>query len=80
MSAWTAASVFAALFALDFFWAKYTTAITAKRAHLASAYATVLILLSGIAAIVYTAEPVMLIPAMLGAFAGTFVAVRWGST
>lgn len=69
--------VFAALFALDFVWAKYTTAITAKRPMLASSFASVIILLSGGAAIGYTTEPLMLIPAMAGAFAGTWVAVRY---
>lgn len=74
---WSAALVFVALFSLDFVWAKYTYAMTSKRPWTAGGYASVIILLSGIAAISYTTNPVMLLPAMLGAFAGTFTAVRF---
>lgn len=80
VTAGTALVVFAALFALDFVWARYTNAITAQRELAASLYAAALIILSGIAAVVYTTEPLMLVPAALGAFAGTYVAVKWGST
>lgn len=73
----TAVGVFAALFVLDFVWAKYTQAMTSKRALGASCYASAIILLSGFAAVSYTANPMMLIPAMAGAFAGTFTAVRF---
>lgn len=71
-----AAAVFLALFLLDFVWAKYTYAMTARQPGRASAYAALVILFSGSAAIGYTTDPWMLVPAMLGAFAGTYVAVR----
>lgn len=73
-----AIAVFAALFALDFVWALYTKAIGANRMVLASSYAVALIGLSGAAAIGYTSDPWLLAPAMLGAFAGTFAAMKWG--
>lgn len=68
--------VFVALFLLDFVWAKYTYALTQGYAFLASSYAGALIVLSGAAAIGYTHDPLLLAPAMLGAFCGTLVAVK----
>jgi hypothetical protein len=70
-----AIGVFIALFLLDFVWAKYTYAMTERRRVMSAGLASVLILLSGGAAIGYTSDPWMLIPAMLGAFVGTWVAV-----
>lgn len=69
-------AVFVALFCLDFVWAKYTYATTSRQALRASAYASAIIFLSGGAAIGYTSDHWLLLPAMAGAFAGTFVAVR----
>lgn len=73
----TAVGVFAALFVLDFVWAKYTLAMTQKRAVVASGLASAIILLSGAAQIGYTSAPWLLLPAAAGAFAGTFAAVRF---
>jgi hypothetical protein len=70
--------VFLALFALDFVWAKYTIAMTERAAIKASGFAGVVILLSGAAQIGYTANPWLLIPAFVGAFAGTWCALRFG--
>lgn len=69
--------VFIALFMLDFVWAKYTYAMTQKAAAWAGGYACVIILLGGYAAIGYTQNPWLLVPAMAGAFAGTWLAVRF---
>lgn len=69
--------VFAAVFALDYAYAIYTRAVTAKRAFASGIYASVIILLTGAAAIGYTADPWLLIPAMAGAFSGTVLAVRY---
>jgi len=71
------AITFAALFALDFVWVGYTRAIGRANAIGAGAYASLLILLSGTAAISYTHDPYMLIPAALGAFTGTWCAMKW---
>lgn len=69
-------AVFLALFALDFVWAKYTFALSSRRHWQAASYASVIIFLSGGAAVGYVSNPWLLAPAMAGAFAGTFVAVR----
>lgn len=71
--------VFLALFALDFVWAKYTHALAAHQAIPASAYASGIILLNGVAVIGYTSDPWLLLPAILGAFAGTYAAIKIGA-
>lgn len=71
-----AVAVFAALFLLDFVWAKYTYAMTSKRPVRAATLASGIILLSGGAAVGYTQNPWLLIPAMAGAWAGTWLAVK----
>lgn len=68
--------VFLAMFALDFVWAYYTRAVTSGHAAKAAAWATGIILLSGTAQIGYTQNAWLLIPAMLGAFGGTYAALR----
>lgn len=68
--------VFGAVFALDFAWAFYTRAVTAGASLKAAFYAGGLIVLTGSAQIGYTHEPVLLIPAALGAFLGTFAALK----
>lgn len=69
-------TVFLSVFLLDFVWAKYTYAMTEKRALGAGTYSAAIIVLSGTAAVGYVHNPWMLIPAALGAFVGTFVAVK----
>lgn len=75
-----ALAVFACMFLLDFVWGKWTFALTDKRAVLSGVYASILIVLSGGAAIGYVDDPWMLIPAALGAFAGTYAAVKFSPT
>jgi uncharacterized membrane protein YfcA len=72
---WQCIGVFAAMFAVDFVWAVWTYAITARKALLSSNYSAILILLSGFAAVGYVSNPWLLIPAMTGAWAGTFLSV-----
>lgn len=72
-----AAIAFFALFLLDYVWAKYTYAMTEKRATGASIYASLIVLLNGAAAIVYVTNPWMLPPAVLGAFVGAYAVVKW---
>lgn len=71
-----ALAVFTCLFAVDFVWAKYTYAMARKRAHTAAGYASLIILTNGVAVIFYSSEPLMLLPAALGAYFGTLVAVK----
>lgn len=68
--------VFAATFALDFVWAYYTKALNECAEWRAAWWAAGIMILGGIAQVGYVNDPVLLIPAALGAFAGTFVAVR----
>lgn len=68
--------VFLALFFLDFIWAEYTRAITDKRPHRAATTAVQIILLSGFATTSYVHNPILLIPAGLGAYAGTWASVK----
>jgi len=70
--------VFAAMFVLDFIWARYTSAMVDRRAHLASVFAVGILITNGVAVISYTTDLWMFIPAGLGAYAGTWVAVKWG--
>lgn len=76
---WSALLVFASLFALDFVWAIYTRAVVNKSHTKAATLASAIIVLSGTAAIGYTHDPLMLAPAALGAFGGTWCALRWVS-
>lgn len=73
---WHALLVFIALFVLDFVWARYTIAIQRKAALAASHYAAMIIALAGFAQISYTGNPWLLIPATLGAAAGTWSAMK----
>lgn len=77
---WAHLAVFVALFVMDFAYAKYTAAVTKNHQIGAGFYATAIIVLSGFGAIQYTQDPLLLIPAALGAFTGTVAAMRWGIT
>lgn len=66
-------SAFAVMFALDVVWALYTISMVAKQTVRASTYAALIQTLTGSLVLAYTHEPVLLVPACAGAFAGTFV-------
>lgn len=68
--------VFGATFALDFVWAYYTKALHERAEWRAAWWAAGIMILGGVAQFGYVNEPVLLIPAALGAFAGTLIAVR----
>ncbi len=67
--------VFGATFALDFVWAYYTKALNERAAGRAAWWAAGIIILGGVAQIGYVNDPVLLIPAALGAALGTYAAV-----
>jgi hypothetical protein len=75
---WKWGAVFVALAVLDFVWARYTMAITDKRALAAGGYAIVILALGGFSVISYTTDHWLLIPACSGAFVGTYFAVWFG--
>lgn len=67
--------VFGMVFALDFVWTRYISTV-AERNPLQSAFWSVgTVLLGGAAAIEYVRNPWMLVPAGIGAFAATWIAV-----
>lgn len=68
--------VFVACFALDFVWAYYTKAVTERAEWRAAWWAAGIMVLGGIGQIGYVNDPVLLIPAALGAFGGTFAAIK----
>jgi hypothetical protein len=61
---------------LDYVWAKYTYAMTSHKPVLAGAYASAIFGLGGAAVLTYASNPWMLVPAVAGAFVGTWVAVK----
>lgn len=67
---------FAAVFALDLFYAKYTRAVADGVRVWAAVHASAVIAFSGYAAINYVTEPLMLLPAVVGAAAGTLFGMR----
>lgn len=68
--------VFAATFVLDIVWARYATAVTDRRRLAASVLAALIILIGGYTTINYVNDAWMLLPAMAGAFAGTYVGIK----
>jgi uncharacterized membrane protein YfcA len=61
---------------LDFVWARYTAHVGAARAIAASLYASFIFSVGGLVTVAYTVNHWLLVPAALGAFLGTYVAVR----
>lgn len=60
---------------LDFVWARYTYHLMKKHPSIAGAYASAIVLLTGVCTIMYVNNNTLLIAAALGAFVGTFIAV-----
>lgn len=67
--------VFSAVAVLDFVWAFYTRACANGWAGIGALAAGLIILLSGSAQIGYVHNPWLLLPAVLGAIAGTWSAL-----
>lgn len=67
--------VFSAVFALDFVWCQYIASVAARRPVESAVWSVGTIVLSGAAAVKYVANPWLLIPAGLAAFAATWIAV-----
>lgn len=70
--------VFVSMAAGDFAWTKYMLHAAAKNPHRAALWNAVIIAFGAISVVSYTSNHWLLIPAMLGAYVGTFVAVRRG--
>lgn len=72
----TALGVFAVYVAIDFVWALYTKHIMAKDSTAAGLSSAAIIFLNGLGTIGFTSNHWLLIPAGLGAFAGTWLAIN----
>jgi hypothetical protein len=68
--------VFLLMTALDYFWAKYTAAIAGKHPLWAGFHAMIILFFNGAVTIAYVADTWMLLPALVGAFLGTYLAVK----
>jgi hypothetical protein len=74
---WQALLTFVSMVALDVVWANYTLSLVAKKAVLASFFASAILLFNSAVVLSYVDHPVMILPAMAGAFVGTFAATKW---
>lgn len=71
--------VFLATMGADYAWTKYIAAAAAKHPHKAAAWSAAIILVGAVNIISYTQNHWLIIPAVLGAYAGTWLAV-WRDT
>lgn len=69
-------AVFIATLLADVFWAKWTTAVARQDPFWAGIHAALIILAGGFTIVEYTNNHWLLIPAMLGAYCGTYFVVK----
>jgi len=74
---WKAAVAFLVVGALDVVWVGYTASVNNKRPFAGGVYAMLIYAGGGTIVIGYTTENWLLIPAILGAFGGTYAAIWW---
>jgi uncharacterized membrane protein YkvI len=67
--------VFVATVAVDYAWTRYIAEAAAKRPTHAALWSAAIIACGGFNVVAYTADHWLLIPAILGAFVGTWFAV-----
>jgi uncharacterized protein YebE (UPF0316 family) len=67
---------FVSLFCIDIFYTYYLRAIADNKALVASVWSIVVTILGAFVVINYTTDHMMLIPAAIGAFCGTFVGMK----
>jgi hypothetical protein len=63
---------------MDFFYTKFTIHAASRQAVKSGLSAMIIILLSGFVTVGYVQDPILLIPASLGAFVGTVIGVWHG--
>lgn len=73
----TSTLVFFAMVVTDIVWAGWSSALAAKQELRASLYAAAITVCGGFTIVQYTDDHWLLVPATLGAFAGTWLKVRW---
>ena len=69
-------AVFFAMFFTDIFWTMLVRKTTQGKALAAAIYSVILVLLSAVAITSFVEETIYLVPAALGAFAGTYLTVK----
>jgi diacylglycerol kinase len=67
---------FFALFFTDIFYTYYLKSVQEERALRASCWAVIVFFIAAIAVVNYTTDHMLLIPACLGAFCGTWVGMK----
>jgi uncharacterized protein YebE (UPF0316 family) len=67
---------FIAMFFTDVFYTYYLKAVQGEQALKASSWATIIYIVAAFAIIEYNTNHLLLIPAALGAFCGTFVGMK----
>lgn len=72
---WNWVLVFVAMMGADFAWTKYTLGVAAKDAFGAASWSAVIVGCGAFTVVSYTTNRWLLIPALLGAFIGTYLAV-----
>ena len=70
-------AVFIGMFLLDMVYARYTQAIQSGQAMRAAHFAAVLIGITAFVTVSYVQNRWLTLPVMAGAWAGTWVAVKW---
>lgn len=70
-----AIATFFAMVATDYAWAQYTMSAAAKQPKAAAVWAMAILGMGAIVTRAYVDNALMLVPAMAGAFVGTYIAV-----
>ena len=78
MFAFKAVGIFTLVTLLDFLWAQYIKHTANADALKSSLYATLISLMGSAVTISYIDDRRMIVPAALGAFAGTYLSARYG--
>lgn len=69
-------TAFFGMMILDIAFALYVIAAAANKAHIASLWAVLILLLNGVVILAYIDNNWMLVPAGAGAYVGTFIAIK----
>lgn len=69
--------VFLVMALLDFCWARYIIYINGKRPVLAGSWSAAITLGSAMVVVSYGQNHLLIIPAVVGAFVGTWLSVKW---
>ena len=74
---WNMIGVFVAMIAVDIIWTAYIKTIAQGEASAAAFWSLLVMLVGAYVTIQYVHDPLMLVPAGLGAAVGTYVAVKF---